>query len=166
MKYSVESNQNNQQVEVTLHADQATAQVDDREYQFTLLQPAAHSYLVLYNNRVYNFTVEPPSNNHQEVAVHSRQQSFLFQVTNERQRRQKKGAAATGIITVLAPMPGRIVQVLKNVGDNVEAGQPVIVIEAMKMQNELTSPKTGKVTELKVTVGQTVSANDVLAIIE
>jgi biotin carboxyl carrier protein len=166
MKYSVESHQETRQVTVTTNADQVTAQVDDRQYQFTLLQPTPHTYTVLYQNRVYNFTVEPNATNPMEVTVHSRRQSFPCQVTNERQRRQKKAVATTGVITILAPMPGRIVQVLKNAGDNVEAGEAVIVIEAMKMQNELTSPKTGKVKEIKVTIGQTVSANEVLAIIE
>jgi biotin carboxyl carrier protein len=63
-------------------------------------------------------------------------------------------------------MPGRVVRVLAQKGDTVEANQGVIVIEAMKMQNELKSPRPGKVAEVRVAPGDTVSAGDVLAVIE
>ncbi len=63
-------------------------------------------------------------------------------------------------------MPGRLVRVLVARGDAVAAHQGVVVIEAMKMQNELKSPKNGKVAELRVAPGDTVSAGDVLAVIQ
>ena len=63
-------------------------------------------------------------------------------------------------------MPGRVVRVLVSVGETVEAHQGIVVIEAMKMQNELKSPKAGKVAQLRVEPGGTVAAGDVLAIVE
>ena len=63
-------------------------------------------------------------------------------------------------------MPGRVVRVLAARGEEVEAHQGVVVIEAMKMQNELKSPKAGRVAEIRVAPGDTVSAGDVLAVIE
>ena len=63
-------------------------------------------------------------------------------------------------------MPGRVVRVLAKVGDLVEAHQGIVVIEAMKMQNELKSPKAGKVVQLRAEPGDTVVAGDVLAVIE
>jgi biotin carboxyl carrier protein len=63
-------------------------------------------------------------------------------------------------------MSGRVVRVLAQVGDTVEANQGIVVIEAMKMQNELKSPKAGTVAELRVAPGGTVAAGDVLAVIE
>jgi biotin carboxyl carrier protein len=63
-------------------------------------------------------------------------------------------------------MPGKVVRVLVEVGQQVEAGQGVVVVEAMKMQNELKSPKAGTVTELRAKPGSTVNAGDVLAVIE
>ncbi len=68
-------------------------------------------------------------------------------------------------MTLKASMPGRVVRVLVEWGAQIEAHQGVVVIEAMKMQNELKSPKAGKVVELKVSAGDTVGAGDVLAII-
>jgi biotin carboxyl carrier protein len=63
-------------------------------------------------------------------------------------------------------MPGRVVRVLVERGAEVEAHQGIVVIEAMKMQNELKSPKSGKVAEMRVIPGDTVIAGDVLAVID
>jgi biotin carboxyl carrier protein len=65
-----------------------------------------------------------------------------------------------------APMPGKIVRVLVHVGAEVEAGAGVLVVEAMKMQNEIKSPKKGKVQKILVGEGAAVNAGDVLAIVE
>jgi biotin carboxyl carrier protein len=63
-------------------------------------------------------------------------------------------------------MPGRVVRVLLQAGDEVAAGEGVVVVEAMKMQNEIKSPKAGRVLEVRVTQGATVNANQVLAVVE
>ena len=65
-----------------------------------------------------------------------------------------------------APMPGKIVRVLLGEGAAVEAGTGVLVVEAMKMQNELKSPKKGKIQKILVREGAAVNAGDVLAIVE
>jgi biotin carboxyl carrier protein len=76
------------------------------------------------------------------------------------------GAAAHGRTEVLAPMPGKVVRVLVEEGAEVVAGQGVVVVEAMKMQNEMPAPKTGRVVALRVKTGETVAAGDLLAAIE
>ena len=63
-------------------------------------------------------------------------------------------------------MPGKVVRLVANTGDQVEKGDPVLVVEAMKMQNDLKAPKSGVVKEIRVQEGATVSAGDVLAVIE
>jgi biotin carboxyl carrier protein len=65
-----------------------------------------------------------------------------------------------------APMPGKIVRVLVNQGAEVEAGSGVVVVEAMKMQNEIKSPKKGTIQKILVSEGAAVNAGDVLAIVE
>jgi biotin carboxyl carrier protein len=65
-----------------------------------------------------------------------------------------------------APMPGKIVRVLVNQGDQVDAGAGVLVVEAMKMQNEIKSPKKGTIQKILVGEGAAVNAGDVLAIVE
>ena len=64
------------------------------------------------------------------------------------------------------PMQGTIVKVLVAVGDAVEAGQGVCVLEAMKMENNITADKAGTVTEIKVAPGHSVGAGDVVVVIE
>jgi biotin carboxyl carrier protein len=82
-------------------------------------------------------------------------------------RGRKHGAVEVeGRQEILAPMPGKVVRVLAAVGDAVEAGQGLLVVEAMKMQNEIRSPKSGKVERLLVKEGQNVNAGEVLAWVE
>ncbi|MBV8960751.1 MAG: acetyl-CoA carboxylase biotin carboxylase subunit [Actinobacteria bacterium] len=76
------------------------------------------------------------------------------------------GTGAEGSGTVTVPMQGTIVKVLVNVGDEVEAGQPVCILEAMKMENNVNAEKSGKVTEVKVKAGDTVGAGDVVVVVE
>ena len=73
---------------------------------------------------------------------------------------------AHGAQQVSAPMPGRVVRVLVAPGDAVEARQPVVVVEAMKMENELRSPKAGRVKDVTVTAGTSVEAGRVLVVID
>ena len=71
-----------------------------------------------------------------------------------------------GQVTIAAPMPGRVVRVLVGAGDAVEARQPVVVVEAMKMENELRAPRAGRIREITVTPGTSVEAGRILAVIE
>jgi biotin carboxyl carrier protein len=73
---------------------------------------------------------------------------------------------ASGPQPVRSPMPGKVVKVLVKAGEEVKAGAPVVVVEAMKMENELRAPRDGKVREVKVQEGQAVEANQTLATIE
>lgn len=66
---------------------------------------------------------------------------------------------------VEAPMPGTIIDVKVRVGDVVKAGQPIIILEAMKMENDIVAPADGKVTSIVVKKGDSVNSNDVLATI-
>jgi len=89
------------------------------------------------------------------------------QVDGRRAGRGAGGAAAAqGDQRILAPMPGRIVKVLVTPGDEVAARQGLVVIEAMKMENELTSPRAGRVREVAVAEGASVEAGRLLVIVE
>ena len=74
-------------------------------------------------------------------------------------------AGSSGPRRIVAPMPGRIVKVLVKPGEAVAARQGLVVVEAMKMENELRAPGPGTVTEVKVTEGASVEANAVLVVI-
>ncbi len=89
-------------------------------------------------------------------------------VINGRRRRAAadEGAHGPGDVVVAAPMPGRIVRVLVAPGDQVTARQGLVVVEAMKMENELRAPRAGRVKEVSVVPGASVEAGCVLAVIE
>lgn len=68
--------------------------------------------------------------------------------------------------TIKAPMPGQILDIKVSVGDSVKKGDVLFVLEAMKMENEITTTKDGVVTQISVTKGKAVATNDVLAVIQ
>jgi biotin carboxyl carrier protein len=90
-------------------------------------------------------------------------------VVVDRQRHARGGQGAgggAGQQRVKAPMPGRVLRVLVKPGDDVAHRQGLVVVEAMKMENELTAPRAGKVTEVAVTEGMSVEAGRLLVVIE
>jgi biotin carboxyl carrier protein len=93
---------------------------------------------------------------------------YAVEVSDPRSLRSRKTGAAgeTGPKKLIAPMPGKVVRVLAVEKTEVEAGQGVVVMEAMKMQNEIKSPKKGTVQKILAAEGASVSAGDVLAIVE
>jgi biotin carboxyl carrier protein len=78
----------------------------------------------------------------------------------------KSRAAATGVVEVRAQMPGSVVKLLLRAGDRIETGQGLLVVEAMKMQNEMKSPKDGIVAKILVAEGDKVAVGDLLAVVE
>jgi biotin carboxyl carrier protein len=100
------------------------------------------------------------------VVIDGRRHGFEVQDPRSLQGRRGSGAGAEGARPVKAPMPGRVVRMLVEVGMDVEEGQGVVVIEAMKMQNELKAPKAGRVVRVGAVVGETVGSGDVLVVVE
>lgn len=100
------------------------------------------------------------------VWIGGRRYGFSVEDPRSLQGRRGAGAGTDRPRTVKAPMPGRVVRVLVAVGEEVAEGQGVVVIEAMKMQNELKSPKAGRVVKVGVVVDGTVASGDVLVVVE
>ena len=100
------------------------------------------------------------------VVINGRRYGFEVEDPRSLQGRRGVGGGAQGPRPVKAPMPGRVVRLLVEVGDEVVEGQGVVVIEAMKMQNELRASKAGRVAKVSVAVGDTVGAGDVLVVVE
>jgi biotin carboxyl carrier protein len=102
------------------------------------------------------------------LTIHDGPNEFKAEVDDPRAWRGRKHGAieAQGRQKIVAPMPGKVIRLLVKPGDKVEAGQGVLVVEAMKMQNEVKSPKTGTVEKLSAKEGQAVNAGDILAWID
>ena len=93
--------------------------------------------------------------------------SFAVKVEDPRELSTEAASGAAGGRYVLAaPMPGRVIRVLVKEGDDVAAGQGIVVVEAMKMQNEMPAPRAGRVVSIGVKPGDAVSTGQVLAAIE
>jgi biotin carboxyl carrier protein len=125
--------------------------------------PEPGVYSILIDGRSYEARVEEgPS----ALVVVIDGRRFEIEARDPRRFSRKSGrGGADGIQPVAAPMPGKVVRVLVAVGDEVAAGQGLLVVEAMKMQNELKAPRAGKVLSLHAGPGATVAAGESLATI-
>ena len=101
----------------------------------------------------------------QGIWVNGRRLSM--EVFDPRDLRPRKGNASNqGRQEIAASMPGKVIRVLVTAGDSVEEGQGLVVVEAMKMQNEMKSPKSGRVAEVRTRADATVGAGEVLVVVE
>ncbi|HWD97380.1 MAG TPA: biotin/lipoyl-containing protein [Bryobacteraceae bacterium] len=113
-----------------------------------------------------SFTVHlAPSGDELEVSSGSRRYRVSVADTRDRSGAHKKAEAA-GPVELRAQMPGKIIKVLVQRGAAVHAGQGLVIVEAMKMQNEMKSPKDGVVSNIRVSEGGTVAAGDALIVVE
>jgi biotin carboxyl carrier protein len=115
--------------------------------------------------RSYEFRV---SGSGGELQLSRGPHSFTVSARDPRSLRSRRAGAGgeAGPKKITAPMPGKVVRIIAPEGTEVEAGAGVVVIEAMKMQNELKAPKAGKVQKITVAEGATVNPGDTLAIVD
>jgi biotin carboxyl carrier protein len=166
MKLELEIDGQMLEVDFTLADNAAQLTIGDISHQAQVREPEPGLFLILLNNRVYRCALEKLPNGSAEVIVNGRR--IPVAVRDKKHLRGGAGAnaGAAGAVTLSSPMPGKIVRVLLNAGDEVNAHQGVLIVEAMKMQNEVQSPRAGKIAEIKVAEGQTVNAGAPLAVIE
>lgn len=131
------------------------------EVSLVAISPGVYS--ILLGTR--SVTVNLSESEGQWEAASGGYRSFLTAADKRDHAEGQRSDAGSGPVEVRAQMPGKIISLLVEVGAEVEAGQSLLVIEAMKMQNELKSPKSGVVSKLHVSEGETVSANHKLVVI-
>lgn len=152
-------------VELTHEGRAWTCRVDGEEVHADAILARRDVLSILIGGSAYEVKRErTPADTHLWV----KNSRFAIEVRDPRSLRSRKAAAGAteGPQKIVAPMPGKVVRVLASAGAQVEAKQGVIVVEAMKMQNEMKSAKKGTVKQVLVQEGATVNAGDVLAIIE
>jgi len=167
MKYHVFINGAARRVEVTqpLHEQaRVSAVIDGRSVEADAARILPGVYSILRDGRSLEATVEETA---EGLLVRVAGREFQIVITDPRSWRRRRGGSIEleGRQQVAAPMPGKIVNVLATQGQKVDAGQGLLVIEAMKMQNEIRSPKSGTVERLLAKQGQTVSAGEIVAVI-
>jgi biotin carboxyl carrier protein len=123
-------------------------------------------FSVLVGDRSFQVSVGPGSQGELEVWTggDERHAMSLADLRDRSNRRPK--ASGDGPVEVRAQMPGKVIKVLVEPGAAVEAGQGLVVVEAMKMQNEMKAPKSGMVARVHVREGATVIAGEPLAVVE
>ena len=151
MKLVVETDGDSREVEFSRDGHSVTAIVDGREYAIDASQPEPGVFLLKHEGR-----------------VHEGYATFETNVIDPKRLRGSASGSESehGHAEIRTAMPGKVVRILKASGEAVAKGEGVIVVEAMKMQNELKSPKDGTVGDIKVAEGSTVGAGDVLVVID
>jgi biotin carboxyl carrier protein len=164
MRYEVEIHGRQVTIELEQRNGRVQARVGPRDYDIEVVSPDEGVYNVLAGDRVYEARVWAPEPNSLNVTIGGH--LFSTSIIDRKHRRSTIEHGIEGRQNLVAPMPGKVVRVLLGAGDEVTLGQGVVVVEAMKMQNEIKSPKTGRVIEVRVIEGATVNANQVLAVVE
>lgn len=138
------------------------ASVDGREYLLEVDELEPGLFHMKHGDKVFEVYVGP--NGLTDIA------GFQFEIGIRDPKKLSssgvKGLAADGTIEIRSAMPGKVVRVLVSAGDTVTEGDGIIVVEAMKMQNELKTPREGTVREVRFSEGDTVNGGDLLAVIE
>lgn len=136
------------------------------EHDLDLRRVGPGSFSILVCDRCFDLDV---AGNEDELVVTSRAGAIrvaLIDKTRRAHRDRVGRGSEAGRAEVKAMMPGRIVNILVQLGDEVSHHQGLVVVEAMKMENELKSPKAGKIVEVRVSPGQTVEKGELLLIID
>ncbi len=167
MTYIAESGGREHRLDVQQDRDGLRVRLDDREFEVDLLRVDPALYSLLIGGRSYEIDLLEMED---AFMVLVDGQPFRVEVQDEQQRRLRaaagKGEARAGKRVVTAPMPGKVVKLLIRPGDAVNAGDGLIVVEAMKMENELKAPAAGTVKEVRVEEGKAVSGGETLIVIE
>lgn len=119
------------------------------------------SYTITVNGNVYDVTVEEGASTGAPVAAPKAAPKAAAPAAPKAAAPAATGSA--GSVKVNAPMPGKIVAVKANVGDKVTKGQVILVLEAMKMENDIVAPQDGTVASVNVSVGGSVESGETLA---
>lgn len=154
-------------LDIVREGSSVIARVGDREYKLEITEPEPNIVALRDGPRLSEMFVsraEPGA----RTKVSVRGAEFEFDLIDPKRLRGSGADAAHGGGTaeIKTAMPGKVVRILVEAGDEVRKGDAIIVVEAMKMQNEMRSPKDGTVKEIRAAEGATVNAGDVLAVIE
>ena len=148
--------------------ENVSAEIDGRAYELEAHLTEPNVYLLKHANKIYQIYVAPSKNAGEPLAVEVGGKSFDVKLIDPKRMRGggDANANADGAAEIKTAMPGKVVRILVEPGAPIKQGDGVLIVEAMKMQNEMKAPKDGIVKEIRAEEGATVNAGDVLAVIE
>jgi pyruvate carboxylase subunit B len=154
--------------DIALNLDESTAKVNDKDLNFEVVEHGDSQILFRVGTKLHkirNITIDGG-----EIECTVDGKWITANLKNEQQLLLEKlgfkTAAEKSIGSLQAPMPGKILELLSAEGDEVELGDPVAILEAMKMENELKAPCAGTIQSISVTTGASVEKNQILLEIE
>jgi biotin carboxyl carrier protein len=166
MIYDVVVDGKTHQVDLSRGEKTWLCKIDGQEMELDAVLTARDVLSVLIEGKAYEIKRERSLQGELHMVIGSARYAVDVQDPRSLRTRRSVAGSEAGPQRVKAPMPGKIVRILVNEQDEVKAGQGIIVMEAMKMQNEMKSPKDGKVQKILTAEGSTVNAGDTLAIVE
>ena len=173
VQYDVEIDNRTRRIAIARAGGVFNVALDGEAYVVDAVRVDAHILSLIVSSslgstarRAYEITVSRDAVTSQ-LAIRVGARRVLVGLNGRRRARKEDGArAAAGPQRVAAPMPGKIVRVLVRRGDAVHARQPLVVVEAMKMENELRAARDGTVAEIHVGEGQSVDAGALLVVVQ
>ncbi len=148
---------NNKKLSLNLKKDDII-EIDGKEFPYEILQKSDYTYVLRFNHKLYTITKVTNENNPFGILV----EGNYFQVSVRTKLEvlaaelAEKGQSSSQGKKVKSPMPGLVLKIKKQVGDKVSAGESVMILEAMKMENDIKSPKDGIISQILVTEKQAV----------
>jgi biotin carboxyl carrier protein len=163
--FEVLNSRNNEMLRFEWDGDSGTVSIGDRQISLDSIRFSDNCYSLLINGQSFDVSVHE-LNGACQVLVNGK--SFEVILRDPKRLRKGTGSAedSAGPVAVFAPMPGKVVKLLVQVGTKVQEGQGVAVVEAMKMQNEVNAPKSGVVEKILVEENQPVIAGESLLIVK
>mgnify|MGYP003575380470 CR=1 FL=1 len=165
MKLKVVSNGQDQNLSIDEVDGRLQVDIDGRKYEVQVHQPGDASYLLMDNNQVFDCRVTRQPKSHDRFEINLKGRRHAVAIIDPRRLRSDENSDRhhDGLTEISSQMPGKVVRVLVEVGTKVEKGDGIVVVEAMKMQNEMKSPREGVIVSVNVSSGSTVNAGEVLA---
>jgi biotin carboxyl carrier protein len=166
MQYEVEVAGRRRQVVVTRTGDAFAVTVDGHTRHVDVARIGAHTLSLIMDSVWPADTSITADRARGQLTVHVAGMAVPVALNGRRRYGRKDDGAGSGPQRLAAPMPGKVVRVPVAVGDSVRARQPVMVVEAMKMENELRASRDGTVAEIHVREGMSVEAGALLIVIQ
>lgn len=147
--------------------------LDGREYTIDAHSMPSEIVTALIDNKSYDIDLERVDEDNAldgRLGVRVRGRVIYLEMLDERRKKMRDAQATrfaeNGVARIMSPMPGKVIRVMVSTGQIVADGQGLVVVEAMKMENELKSPKNGQVKEVRAKVGDSVDTGSLLLVIE
>jgi len=168
MKLKAQIGDREEELLIRLEDGRISAEVGNRVYELEVREIEPDCYLFFLHQNVHECRVSERAAEKEAFDVTIRGRSHAVTIVDPKRLRsgQNSDRHHHGVAEIRASMPGKVVRVQTEAGETVEKGAGVIVVEAMKMQNEMKSPRDGVIVSINVQAGDTVNAGDVLAVIE